>query len=200
MIATVSQDLVHRHRITVEEYYRMAEVGLLAPEARVELIEGEIIDMAPQGVAHAAIIRRMDRILHRAAGDRACVSTQLPLRLDQFSEPEPDFTLLAWRQDEYATAHPVPSDTLLVIEVSQSSLRYERERKLPLYARHGIPEVWIVDVAKLLLHTFHSPHCSDQNGAPAQYLHQSSTPRPGSISLKALPGLAIDLSGLLEDM
>jgi len=197
MITAVSQDLVRRHRITVEEYYRMAEVGLLAPDARVELIEGEIIDMAPPGVAHATVIRRIDRILHRAAGDRAIVSVQLPLRLDRFSEPEPDFTLLRWREGEYATAHPTPLDTLLAIEVSQSSLRYDRNRKLPLYARHRIPEVWIIDVAKPLLYTFDSPHTPEQSGARAQYLRQSSTPQPG---LMSLPDLSIDLTGLFRDL
>jgi len=200
MIAAVSQDLVRRHRITVEEYYRMAEIGLLAPDARVELIEGEIIDMVPQGVAHATVIRRLDRILHSAAGGRAIVSTQLPLRLDRFSEPEPDFTLLRWREDEYATAHPTPADTLLAIEVSQSSLRYDRSRKLPLYAQHGIPEVWIVDVAKPLLYTFDSPQVSDPSGARAQYQRQSSTPRPGVMTLRALADLAIDLTGLFKDL
>lgn len=178
----------------------MAEVGLLAPDARVELIEGEIIDMAPQGVAHATIIRRLDRILHGAAGARVIVSPQLPLRLDQFSEPEPDFTLLKWREDEYLSAHPMPADTLLAIEVSQSSLRYDRNRKLPLYARHGIPEVWIVDVAKPLLYTFDSPQAPDQSGGRAQYARQSSTPQPGVMTLGAVPDLAIDLTGLFKDL
>jgi len=200
MIAAVSQDLVHRHRITVEEYYRMAEVGLLAPDARVELIEGEIIDMAPQGVTHASVIRRLARLLLLAAGTRASVSVQLPLRLDQFSEPEPDFTLLKWREDEYAATHPGPSDTLLVIEVSQSSLQYDRSRKLPLYARHGVPEVWIIDVGKSLLHTFDSPHVPDPNGSPAEYRRRSSTPQPGIMRLQALPDLAIDLTGLFKDL
>jgi|SRR5690348_13785556 len=200
MTAAVSQDLVRRHRITVEEYYRMAELGLLAPDARVELIEGEIIDMAPQGVAHAAVIRRLTRILLLAAADRFIVSAQLPLRLDGYSEPEPDFTLLKWRKDEYATAHPAPADTLLVIEVSYSSLRYDRNRKLPLYARHGVPEVWIVDVAKPLLYAFDSPRLPDRGGARAQYLRQSSTPRPGVMTLKALPGVTVDLTGLFKDL
>jgi len=200
MIAAVSQDLVRRHRITVEEYYRMAEVGLLAPDARVELIEGEIIDMAPQGVAHATVIRRLTKILLLAAADRFIVSAQLPLRLDAYSELEPDFTLLKWRQDEYATAHPMPQDTLLAIEVGQSSLRYDRNTKLPLYARHGIPEVWIIDVAKPLLYAFDSPQTPDPSGARAQYQRQSSTPEPGVITLAALPDLAIDLTGLFKDL
>jgi Uma2 family endonuclease len=199
MIAAVSQDLVRRHRITVEEYYRMAEVGLLAPDARVELIEGEIIDMAPQGITHASLIMRLDAILHLAAADHFIVSTQLPLRLDQYSEPEPDFTLLKWRKDTYATARPTPADTLLAIEVSQSSLRYDRRRKLPLYARHGIAEVWIIDVTKPLLYSFDSP-IADQSGARAEYRRQSSTPQPGVMTLKALPNLAVDLTGLFEDL
>lgn len=200
MIAAVSQDLVRRHRITVEEYYRMAEIGLLAPDSRVELIEGEIVDMAPQGVAHATIIRRLSRVLLLAAGNLASVSVQLPLRLDQYSEPEPDLALLKWREDQYATAHPVAANTLLVIEVSQSSLRYDRDRKLELYARYGIPEVWIVDVATPLLHTFHSPQVPDRSAARAHYLHQSSTPQPGVKALEALPDLAVDLTALFKDL
>jgi len=171
----------------------MAEVGLLAPDARVELIEGEIIDMPPSGIPHAGILTRLMRLLLAAAGTRVTVRMQLPLRLDDYSEPEPDFAVLRWREDDYTSAHPLPGDTLLVIEVSQSSLRYDRNRKLPLYARHGIPEVWIVDLVSLRLHTFDLP----QDG---QYVNSSTTPRPGSLTMKAPPGLQVDLTGLFTGL
>jgi hypothetical protein len=121
------------------------------------------------------------------------VGARLPLRLDEFSEPEPDLAVLQWRDDEYATAHPRPSDTLLVIEVSQSSLQYDWNRKLPLYARHRIPEVWIVDVVNLRLHTFDSPR-------DGQYVKSSTTPEPGILGIKALPDFQVDLTGLFAGL
>lgn len=193
MVAIVQDDLVRRHRLTVHDYYRMAEVGLLAPDARVELIDGEIIDMPPSGAPHAGILGRLNRLLMAAAGTRVAVRMQLPLRLDDFSEPEPDFALLKWREDDYTAAHPTPSDTLLVIEVSQSSLRFDRNKKLPLYARHGIPEVWIVDLVDIRLHTFDSPQGE-------RYASTSTTPRPGIMELKAVPDLKMDLTGLFAGL
>lgn len=193
MIAVMQEDFVRRHRLTVDEYYRMAEVGLLAPDARVELIEGEIIDMAPSGVPHAGILGRLNRLLMAAVGARVAVRMQLPLRLDQFSEPEPDFALLKWREDEYTAAHPTPADALLVIEVSHSPLRYDRNKKLPLYARHGIPEVWIVDVGNLRLHTFGCPR-------DGQYANNATTPQPGVLGLEALPDLQVNLAGLFAGL
>jgi Uma2 family endonuclease len=101
-----------KHLITVDEYYRMAEVGLLAPDARVELIEGEIIDMVPIGIPHARAVSHLARLFTLAVGDRAIVRPQLPVRLSHRSEPEPDIAVLAPRADEYGRAHPVPADVL----------------------------------------------------------------------------------------
>ena len=193
MIAVMREDLVRRHLLTVHEYYRMAEVGLLAPDARVELIEGEIIDMPPPGPPHAGILTRLHDRLFVGVQGRATVREQHPLRLDDFSEPEPDLALVHRRSDDYMSSHPTPPDVLLVVEVSQSSLRFDRKRKLPLYARHGIPEYWIVDVVKPLLHVFHTP----QGG---RYLHGSSTPRPEVLALSMLPDSKVDLMGLFEGL
>src|SRR6185295_8160231 len=102
-----------RHRITVEEYYRMAEVGLLTPDARVELIEGEIIDMPPSGSHHAGTVSLLSRLLERAVGDRAIVRGQGPIVLGEFSQPEPDVALVAPDSDFYRQRHPVAADTLL---------------------------------------------------------------------------------------
>jgi len=193
MNALMSEDFVPRHRFTVQQYYRMAEVGLLAPDARVELIEGEVIDMAPQGIHHAEILRRLGRLLFLAAGDRATVQTQCPLRLDDFSEPEPDFALLKRRKEGYLTSHPGAADTLLVVEVSHSSLRFDRSRKLQLYARHEIPEYWIVDVTAPRLQVFHSPD-------KGQYTHSDSAERPAAVALRAMPELRVDLTGLFDGL
>lgn len=193
MIAAVQDDLVRRHRITVQDYYRMAEVGVLAPDARVELIEGEIIDMAPAGSPHAGIVTRLHRRLHLAVGGTLIVRQQFPLHLDDYSEPEPDLVLVKRRSDDYVRSHPTPADVLLVVEVSQSSLRFDRERKLALYARHGIPEYWIVDVVTPAVHIFHTPQGE-------QYMHASLTSRTDIVALSVLPESKVDLNGLLADL
>jgi Uma2 family endonuclease len=189
-MSTPSEQWLPRHRLTVEEYYRMAEVGLLAPDARVELIEGEIIDMAPIGSGHAAIVNRLNRLLVQAVGDQAIVSVQSPIRLSLRSGPQPDLALLKPRADFYSRDHPGPADVLLAIEVSDTTLRYDRGIKMPLYARHGIPEVWIIDVENGLLHFFRSP-------SGDSYTAVSSAERPGMTRLSLPAEVTVDLSGLL---
>jgi Uma2 family endonuclease len=178
-----------KHRITVDEYYRMAEVGLLAPDARVELIEGEVIDMALIGATHASVVSRLARQLILTVGERALVHIQSAVRLDSGSEPQPDLLVLAPSADEYQHAHPAPADTLLLIEVSDSTLRYDRDVKVPLYARHGIPEVWIVDLQNGELLWFRSPR-------DGSFAEQGTIRDPGITPVTALPGIAVDLSGL----
>src|SRR5690606_26748569 len=133
------------HRLTVHDYYRMAEVGLLGPDDRTELIEGEIIDMPPIGDRHADLVRLLTKRLVQAAGDSAEVSSQLPVRLSLRSEPQPDFAVLKPRSGGYRQ-HPTPSDVLLLVEVSDSTLRYDLGRRARLYANHLIPEYWVVDL------------------------------------------------------
>lgn len=193
MIAVMQADLVRRHRLTVEEYFRMAEVGLLAPDARVELIDGEIIDMAPMGYRHSSVISRLHGRFARELVGQACVWDQGTLRLSGLSAPQPDLVLLKYREDEYGLSPPSPDDVLLIVEVSESSLRYDRKVKLPLYARHNIPEVWIIDVAALRIQFFHTLEAG-------QYTYAASTPAPGRISLYSLPGPGVDLTGLLEKL
>ncbi len=179
-----------RHRITVDEYYRMAEVGLLAPDARVELIEGEIIDMAPIGTGHASVVNRLNRLLVLAVGERGIVQIQGPARLDRYSEPEPDVAVFAPRDDFYRHVRPSLAETLLVVEVGDSTLRYDRDVKVPLYARHGIPEVWLVDLQHGELRSYRLPE-------GGRYLDQGVTSEPGITVVSALPGIAVDLSGVL---
>lgn len=145
------------HRLTVDDYYRMAEVGLLAPDARVELIEGEIIDMPPIGAPHGAIVDTLNAWIVPAAIGLAHVRIQGAIRLGRRSEPQPDVTVLKRREDKYARSQPTATDVLLAIEVSDTTLRYDLERKGPLYARHGIPEYWVVDVAARRVHVFRAP-------------------------------------------
>lgn len=178
-----------RHLITVDEYHRMAEVGLFAPDARVELIDGEIIDMAPIGIDHSSVVGQLEDLMHDVVGKRAYVQTQGVVRLDRRSEPQPDIAVLIRRDDYYRHAHPAPADVLLIIEVSDSTLRYDREVKVPLYARHGIPEVWIVDLQNAQLHQYRSV----QDG---RYEDRNTVDRPGPAPIAALPGVEVDLSGL----
>ncbi|MEJ1963386.1 MAG: Uma2 family endonuclease [Gammaproteobacteria bacterium] len=190
-MSVAMEDWPRRHRITVDEYYRMAEVGLLAPDARVELIEGEIIDMPPIGSRHAAAVDQLVRLLDRAIGERAIVRCQSSVRLGDFSEPQPDLALLAPRTDFYRNAHPTAADTLLVIEVSDTSLRHDLSTRMSFYARHGISELWVIDVEGRRLHVFRSP-------AGSSYAEISSSKTLGSVPIASLPGLSLDLSSLFS--
>jgi len=142
---------------TTDEYHRMATAGILAEDDRVELIEGEIIRMSPIGSPHASSVDRLTSLLTRRLGRRAIVRVQGPVVLDRRSEPQPDVTVLKPREDFYATEHPGPKDVLLLIEVADTSGGYDRGTKLPLYARAGIREVWIVDVVERTLEVYRQP-------------------------------------------
>jgi Uma2 family endonuclease len=179
-----------KHRITVEAYHRMGEAGVLAPDARTELIEGEILDMAPIGSRHASVVNWLNRAFMSAVGERAIVQVQGPVRLGDLSEPEPDLALLKPRADYYRDALPGAADVLLIVEVADSTQRLDRRVKVPLYARHGIPEVWVIDLENALVHFHRRP------GGGA-YADVSATERPAVTPIAALPGVAIDLSGTL---
>ena len=132
---------VEKRLFTIEDYYRMAETGILRRDDRVELIRGEIVRMSPVGSLHAACVKRTAAEFFGIVGTDAIVSVQDPIRLAaQNSEPEPDISLLRPKRDYYASAHPTPADVLLVVEVSDSSLDYDRAVKLQLYAEAGIPK------------------------------------------------------------
>jgi Uma2 family endonuclease len=134
-----------RHRLNVGDYHKLADAGVLSADDRVELIEGEIIDMAPIGSQHAYVVNQLARLFTLGAGKECLVSTQNPVRLDDRSEPQPDIALL--KPGDYMTRLPVPADILLIVEVASSSIDYDRGVKLDLYARHDIPEVWLLDLA-----------------------------------------------------
>ena len=182
-------ELPRRHRLTVSDYYRMAEVGILDPEARVELIEGEIIDMAPPGSPHAGTVNYLAEVLIRAIGDRASALVQNPVRLSQYSEPQPDVALLRRRDDFYRERHPTSADVLLIVEVAATSLRFDRKTKLPLYARHGIPEMWLVDLGGRRLVRYRAP----QHGA---YTLVDEPDLGQPLEVAALAGVSLDLHRL----
>ena len=167
----------------------MAEVGILAPDQRVELIDGDIIDMAPPGNAHAATVDRLVDIFSRAVDQRFSVRCQNPVRLGDSSEPQPDVALLRRRADFYGGSVPGPADTLLIVEVADSSLRFDRETKMRLYAKHGITEAWLVDLRSRRL----IRHLDPQHG---EYTRVDEPDLRAVLGIAALPGLGVDLSEL----
>ena len=181
---------VTRRKFDVAEYYRLAEAGILHEDDRVELIEGEIVEMVPIGSDHSGTVNALNHALMSAAGRRATLSVQGPLHLSDYSEPQPDFMLLKPRPDFYRERHPRPEDVLLLIEVSQTSLRYDRAVKLPLYARHGIPEVWIVDLPDRVVEVHRDPspdgYASTRRYAPGETLEP-----------QALPGVKVSAADIL---
>ena len=179
-----------KRKFTVAEYYRMAEVGILHHTERVELLDGEIIVMAPMGERHANGVRRIDRVLHRALGDAAIISVQCPLRLDDYSEPEPDVALLRFREDDYAIAHPGPADTLVAVEVSDSSLAFDLGDKARRYAAAGIPEMWVMNLPGDCIDRLDQP-------GPAGYARHTVFRRGEKISPTALPDLELAVVDLL---
>ncbi len=179
-----------RHRLDVGAYYKMADAGILERGARVELIDGEIIDMPAIGSPHAAVTNRLCRMLVRAVDDAtALVNVQSPLRLDAYNEPEPDLLVLRPRDDGYRTSHPSAADVLLLVEVADSSLAYDRGAKLGLYATFEVPEVWIVDIAGAAIEVFREP----RQGTYASSARQAS----GVLSPLLVPGIAIDIAALV---
>lgn len=148
---------VMKRLFTVDEYYRMAEAGIFSEDDRVELIEGEIIKMSPIGSPHAGCVKRLNGLFSEKLGSRAILSVQDPIRLSETTEPQPDIALLIPRADFYSQRHPQPQEVLLLIEVSDTTIEYDREVKIPLYAAAGIIEVWIVSLAEELIEVYRQP-------------------------------------------
>ena len=172
---------VTHYRFNVDEYHRMGEAGILGPDDRVELIDGEIVMMTPIGSRHAACVDRCNDLLTRLVRGQAIVRVQNPIQLDDYSEPEPDLSLLRPRTDFYAGAHPLPNDVLLVIEVADTSIGYDREVKLPLYGSMGIAEVWIVDLGRRCIDAYRGPIAG---GYAERRTHQAhETLRPAALDV-----------------
>jgi len=142
---------------TVEDYHRLAEAGILGDDDRVELLDGQVVEMTPIGPDHAGCVDALIRLLSPLAGTAAIVRVQNPIVLGQRWEPQPDVTLLRPRPDGYRRTHPGPEDVLLVIEVADASLPTDREVKLPRYAAAGIPEAWLVDLAGDVIEVHRQP-------------------------------------------
>jgi len=178
-----------RHRFTVKELLKMDKAGLF-DDRRVELIEGEIIDMAPINPPHAGSVASLNFRLGEGLRGRALIWPQNPVWLTAYSLPQPDLVLLRWRDDFYQTRHPRPKDVLLVIEVAHTTLRYDRNVKVPLYGRAGIPEVWVWDVQRHRVLVYRDP-------IPEGYRTTFEVGRDGSVSPQAFPDLVIPVASIL---
>jgi Uma2 family endonuclease len=182
------EETSHPYRWTVREFHRMVDTGLFNEDDRIELIEGEIIKMAPIGSGHAGRVKRLNHTLTIMLNEKAVVSVQDPVVLGNYSEPQPDIAVLCWRDDFYTQANPVAEDILLIIEVADSTVRYDRSTKLPVYARHGIPEVWIVNLPQQRIEVYRKL----VDGEYGETMHH----RSGRISPELLPAAVIDVAGL----
>lgn len=169
-----------RKLFTVSDFYKMAEVGILDWDDRVELIHGEILEMSPINSPHAKIVARLTRILNAILGERALVRGQCPIQIDEYSEPEPDVSVVEFQIDEYEDQHPSPEEVYLLIEASDSTLHRDRKLKLPLYAEAAIPEVWILDMKSQIVEVYTNP----ENG---QYQKMIKAQKGDTLHCMSLP-------------
>ena len=182
------------HRFTVHDYHRMAEAGIFAEDDRVELLEGEVIEMPPIGPGHAGGVKRlMNSFLPLQAERKVIISVQDPIRLGERSEPQPDLALLKPRPDFYAREHPGPEDVFLMVEVMDSSASYDREVKVPLYARFGIQETWLVDVEQEVIELYRVP-------GPQGYQQVRTLRRGEQLAPQAFPELILTVDELLGSL
>lgn len=183
---------VTRRRFTAAEYNRMGEVGILHEDDRIELIKGEILTAPAVGDRHIATVIALTQLLTRLLGPRALVSVQNPIRLDDATEPEPDVTILKPRGDYYRAGKPCPDDILLLIEVADSSLDYDRGEKRDLYASSGIGEYWVVNLVAGEVEVCRDP-------TPHGYASVKPAGLQGTLAIAAFPGSAVPVSSFLPD-
>jgi hypothetical protein len=179
------------HRFNVEDYYRMAETGVLRPDVRVELLDGEIIDMSPIGPSHGSALKYLLKCFSREDSDRWLLSIQDPIRLDDQSEPQPDLMLTRSSEGYYNVKHPTAEDVFLLVEVSDSTLEFDRSKKIPAYGRAGVPEVWIVNLVERTLEVYREPNYTGY--AAKTVLRSGDFAHPA-----AFPDVSVDLAALLK--
>lgn len=180
--------MLARKLFTVEDYHRMGEAGILHEDDRVELIEGEIVEMTPIGTRHASSVRKLNQLLSKQVGDEFFVDVQNPISLDERNEPQPDLMII--RARDYRESLPTPEDALLLIEVSDTTLAYDKDVKLPLYARSGVWEVWIVDIGGETIERHTEP-------SGEIYRHTEKARRGEKLESVALPSMAISVDAVL---
>jgi Uma2 family endonuclease len=181
---------VRRRRFTRAEYHRMAKAGILHEDDRVELIDGDIVQMTPIGRRHAACVAELTRLLVPALGERALLWPQNPITLSDDTEPQPDIVLLRPRADRYLLDDAHPEDVLLLVEVADTSQRYDRRVKLPRYGRAGVPEVWIIDLPGEVIEVCRRP-------TRHRYAHIERVGRGGTVSPAAFPAIVLSVDTIL---
>ncbi len=179
-----------RRKFTVSEYQRMVDSGILTENDRVELIRGEIIEMSPIGRRHAACVNRLVRLFTQRLGDRAIVSPQNPVELDDTSQPQPDVALLQPRPDFYELRHPQASDIFLLVEVADTTVEADREIKIPLYAQDSISEAWLVNINQQCIEVYQQPTSTG-------YQNIQIFQRGQSLSIQAFPDVEITVDEVL---
>ena len=190
VVETAATRLRETRKFTVTEYYRMAEVGILQPQERVELIEGDILVMPPIGPFHAEGVDDSNEFFSHYAAGRFRVRVQSPVHLGERLEPEPDIALLRRRPGGYRNAHPTAADLLLAIEVADTTLAYDRNIKSRLYGQAGVPETWIINLPEDCLEVFRNP-------GPQGYAQHTIYRRGDHIRPVALPDLEFAVADLL---
>ncbi|MEQ9425162.1 MAG: Uma2 family endonuclease [Cyclobacteriaceae bacterium] len=151
------ETVIKQRTINVEEYYKMAEAGIIGPEEKVELINGKIFEMSPIGARHAFVVKNLLRVLSKLSAEEFTLGIQDPIRLDNNSEPEPDVSVAKGDISKYQNNHPTSKDLLLIVEVAESTLNFDRDVKIPLYASSGIKEYWIVNIPENQIEVYQSP-------------------------------------------
>jgi Uma2 family endonuclease len=187
---SVAGQITTKHPLTVDFYLQMLEQGILQEDDCVELLNGELFDMSPVGSSHAAVVDRLNFRLNQMAGTLAIVRVQSPIRLNNYNMPEPDIALLRPREDFYADAHPGPEDIMLIVEVSDISLAYDTDRKLPAYGAAGSPEVWIINL---------NDRCIDRHVTPTSHGYRLRERLvPGDrFAARGLPDASLAVSDIL---
>ena len=182
---------LQKRLLTTDAYHHLLQAGMFDEDDRLELIEGQIVEMSPISSKHAARVNRLNRMFTQMLGERALVSVQNPIRLGEHSEPQPDLALLRPRADYYAGSHPEPADVLLVVEVSETLAGYDRDVKMPLYARAGIPEAWLLSLADKWIEVYSEP-------SPVGYLSVRRVLPGASLAPQAFPDMTVAVSEVVE--
>jgi Uma2 family endonuclease len=192
MSVVVDAPPIERYQLSIDRYHQMIEKGIFAEDERIELIEGAIAPMSPIGSEHSGVVDQLAALLIQQLGQRAIVKIQGPMQLGKHSEPQPDLVILTPRHDFYKRALPRPADVLLVIEVADASLTYDRAVKMPLYARAGIPEAWIINLIDRWIEVYRDP-------APVGYttLHKILTGK--SFTPQMFTDVTIQVNELLSE-
>ena len=171
-----SEAQLERYPITTDVYHQMIKQGILTSNDKIELLEGDLIKMSAVGPRHAACVDRLSEILRTEFGKSITLRHQNPVELSDFSEPEPDIAILRRREDFYAHAHPAPGDVLLLIEISESTLKKDRGIKLSAYAKAGIVEYWIVNLQDDIIEVYTSPAGSSYQVTRIVHRHETLSP------------------------